>query len=126
MKIESDDCQNNIALLENDHITKKYSEAMWMLSIMDMLTDKEISEQQKLLLNLRSTLVVKVQSKLGDFAWEVPCEFTGNDLVDLVRIKTNQQGRMHCNSAELDLRLMLGFVRLYVWRQPDLLTIELL
>ena len=115
-----------MALLENVRITKRYSEAMWMLSVMDMMTDKEISEQQKLLLNLRSTLVVKVQSKLGDFAWEVPCEFTGKDLVDLVRISTNQQGIMYCNSVEIDLRLMLGFVRSYVWRKADLLTVEMI
>ena len=39
-----------------------------MISIMDMLTDSEIAEQQKLLLNLKSTLVVKVRTSKADYA----------------------------------------------------------
>ena len=97
-----------------------------MLSMMGILSDKEIYDQQKLLINLQSTLVVKVQSKLGDYAWEVPCEFSVGDLTELVNIATNQVGNLQCDSNLIDHRLMLGFVRLYVWRKIDLLTLELI
>lgn len=124
-KNDSQSIRNSIVLLEKPFITKEYSKAMWMLSIIDMLTDKEISDQQKVLLNLKSTLVVKVHSLLGDYAWEVPCEFTVNDLVDLVRIATGQQGMIACDENLIDPRLMLGFVKLYVWRKDDVLTVKL-
>ena len=98
---------------------------MWVLSILDMMTDEEIFEQQKRLINLQSTLVVKVVTKIGEHAWEVSCEFTVSDLVDLVFIATNEKGKIFCNGSQLDPRLMLGFVRLYIWRKIDLLTLEL-
>jgi hypothetical protein len=123
VKIASD---NNAGIIENAYISKKYYEAMWMLSIIDMLTDTELAEQQKLLINLQSTLVVKVQSKLGDCAWEVPCEFTVKDLLDLVYLVTAQKGTIHCNGNDLDPRLMLGFVRLYLWRKTDMVSVELI
>jgi hypothetical protein len=113
-------------LIENPYIPKKYSEAMWMLSIIDMLTDAEMEEQQRLLINLQSTLVVKVVSNLGEHAWEVPCEFTVNDLLDLVYLITNQKGSIACAGSTLDARFMLGFVRLYIWRKIDMLTLELI
>ena len=91
-----------------------------------MLTDSEIAEQQKLLLNLKSTLVVKVRTSKADYAWEVSCEFTVNDLVDLVFLITSQKGSVYCNESLLDNRLMLGFVRLFIWRKIDMLTVELI
>ncbi|OMJ79282.1 hypothetical protein SteCoe_20751 [Stentor coeruleus] len=99
---------------------------MWMLGIIDLLTDEEMDEQQRTLVNLKSTLVVKVISKLGEHAWEVPCGFTVNDLKDLVCMMTSQTGTFMCDGSMLDTRLMLGFVRLYIWRKIDLLTVELI
>lgn len=98
---------------------------MWMLNIIDLLTDAEIYEQQRLMLSLKSTLVVKVQTRSREMAWEVATEFTVSDLSDLVTSITNEKGSLFCNGTELDNRLMLGYVRSYIWRNIDIFTIEL-
>jgi hypothetical protein len=120
------DSNSSSVIIENASLSKKYSKAMWMLSIIDMLSDSEIDEQQRLLLNLNSTLVVKVKTKSQEMAWEVPSEFTVKDLKDLVDKMVNVRGEVTCDGGMLDSRLMLGFVRLYIWRKNDMLTIELI
>lgn len=125
VKIDNSDSNSSSVLQENSNLSKKYSEAMCMIGIIDMLTDAEMDEQQRTLINLQSTLVVKVISEVGQYAWEVPSEFTVNDLKDLVFMITKQAGNFMCNGNTLDTRLMLGFVRLYIWRKSDILTVNL-
>ncbi|OMJ72808.1 hypothetical protein SteCoe_28672 [Stentor coeruleus] len=125
IKIDDSNSNSSSVLLENSNLSKKYSEAMCMIGIIDMLTDTEMDEQQRTLINLQSTLVVKVITEFEQYAWEVPCEFTVNDLKDLVFTITKQAGNFVCNGNPLDTRLMLGFVRLYIWRKSDILTVNL-
>jgi len=123
---DTPDSNNSSGLIENANISKNYSKAMWMLSILDMLSDSEMDQQQRLLVNVHSTLVVKVKIKFEELAWEVPCEFTVKDLMDLIEMVTKKKGEISCNGSSLDLRFMLGFVRLYIWRKNDMLTVELI
>lgn len=123
---DTPDSNNSSVLIENANISKHYSKAMWMLSILDMLSDSEMDQQQRLLVNVHSTLVVKVNIGFEQLAWEVPCEFTVKDLMDLIEMVTKTKGEIFCNGSSLDLRFMLGFVRLYIWRKNDMLTVELI
>ena len=120
------DSNTSSVIIENASLSKKYSKAMWMLNIIDMLSDSEVDEQQRLLLNLNSTLVVKVRVKTQELAWEVPCEFTVKDLKDLVSQMADANGEVVCDGGCLDPRLMLGFVRLFIWRKNDMLTVEVI
>lgn len=123
---EIPDSNNSSVLIENANISKHYSKAMWVLSIIDMLSDSELDQQQRLLINVQSTLVVKVKITIDELAWEVPCEFTVKDLMDLIEMVTKKRGEIFCNGELLDTRFMLGFVRLYIWRKNDMLTVELI
>lgn len=123
---EIPDSNNSSVLIENANISKHYSKAMWVLSIIDMLSDSELDQQQRLLINVQSTLVVKVRLTIDELAWEVPCEFTVKDLMDLIEMVARKKGEIYCNGELLDTRFMLGFVRLYIWRKNDMLTVELI
>jgi hypothetical protein len=77
----------------------------------------------------KDTLIFRIllseSSGTREKVFHAPNSIAIKDIHDLSFKAFHKSGRLVCNGISLEDDYMLGFVYLYIWRQPDLLTLNL-
>lgn len=115
----------NFVLYKHPLFSPMQKRATEFISMLSSLQENEINNKQKELFNHRKTVVFKVNIETLSFGFEVPGEFKIIDVFDLVFRKCQRNGTLYCRKLEINENLMLGFVEAFIWREPNIMTLNL-